>query len=223
MKNVMIVFAIFFGFGCASIHTQHKAKVLKGEENKEMVISARQTNSFEDAFAAVTVNFENKGQKWIRIHKVEALIGDDIADKVSVVMGNDLVDWSSAMTQKIQLERHNSEVTQALILGGAGVATAAAGHKSPQIASAGLVVIGGLESWVVVDMINYQKEALENPETVPRNHLYHPFSIPPGLFLRRWIVFNVPSHFRVRKLPLKITFVDGKESIVVIDLKKMDS
>lgn len=221
MKNsalLMMAALPFFAFGCATVHPGHKANQVSGDPINGLEISVEElTDPSTEAFSMYSITFENTSADWSRIQGVDVVIGPEVADKVSVVRGQDLVDWASAMQARADLERHNQSMTQftiAMLAAGAAVAS-----KNEQQYMAGLSGVAAVQAWVWADIINDSKFAAQTPKAVPANHIGRPFSIPAKLFLRRWVLLNKPIGQRITELVLQVHFVDGRSSVVNVGAK----
>lgn len=197
---------------CASVHNSPEAKTVEGETVDGLNVSAIQVNdSGEEPFLLLTVTFENKSDKWIRVASVDTPMSEEVASKISIVVGNDLIDWGKAQAAKKELNEHNEKMTQlGLAVVGAAVAVGSAANGNQNGAAAGLATMGVAQGWAAGSAISKARANAMNAKWVPDDHLLAPFSIPGRGFMRKWILYNVPVGVRFKELPVKVTMVDGK-------------
>ena len=222
MIRISILAAAGLAFAaCASVHPGNMAKQSDGVPIDGLVVSAEElSDPGREAFSMISLTFENQTANWLRIDKIEVLMDEPTAKVVSVVLGQDLKDWASAMEARAQMEKHNREMTQIGLAAVGAVAAAAGGASHNQNAALlGLSVLGASEAWMITDAIRYKIARAENTKTYPEDHLYHPFSVPGKMFLRRWLLLNKPVGKRVTSLPIAVTMVDGKREVLTVSLK----
>lgn len=71
--------------------------------------------------------------------------------------------------------------------------------------------------------INKSLNKIEVAKVVPESHLLAPFSIPAGLFIRKWIVLYSPKESAYpRDVKIKLTFEDGKSFDYLIQTYRPD-
>ncbi len=206
--------------GCASIHPGERAKNIAGDQIGEMIVSAEEvTNPMEEAFSMISITFENKSGSWLRIDEAEVVIDPALADKVSLIKGNDLRDWAIAMEERARVENHNRQMSQ-LGLAFVGAAAAVAGSRSSNASAyqAGAGTVAASQIWMASDLISYSKSSANRPEATPAKHLENPFSVPAKMFMRRWVLLNKPIGQRITDLPIRIKTVDGRETKLMVKL-----
>jgi hypothetical protein len=209
---------------CATVHRGNMAEQTSGDKVSELAISALElSDPAKEGFSMVAFNFENKSDQWMRVEYAEVLIDEDAAKLISVVRGKDLVDWHSAMRSRAEMEQQNREMTQfGLALLGAGLAVGGAASGNRNTAVAGAAIYSASVSWAAADMINSQFMLAQNPKAVPSEYIYTSFSIPPGMFLRKWVLLNKPVGQRVTELPIAVQFVDGRRMVMNTKLNYSD-
>lgn len=144
-------------------------------------------------FGALLVTFENRTPDWARVERV-SLDFPSVPhnDGIFIPWGDDLASWSSATEQRNALRDANTEAALGgLALG--GLVAAAVGGRGPAGRVGGVVALTS----VTALLASSNQESLSGPqraEPFGAGHLLNvPFSIPPGLFVRKWIVLNTRS------------------------------
>jgi hypothetical protein len=213
MKAIGALASILALMACASTHPG-KLGVAKSGDSLPLKISG-ETVSVGSSYQLVEVTFENLDQDWLRISKTEVVIKNPAASKLSIVTGQDLKDWATAMDLQQKMEMQNRQTAQSgLILAGAVLS----GSSNKDVATAGaLAGVGGV-AWAVSDAIKYSLREAEGTKAVPENHLYHPFAVPGKMFNRRWVVVNIPPGQELANLLLEVETVDGKKGTYDITL-----
>ncbi len=209
---------------CASVHNSEQAAVIGGEAIDGLQVSAVQVNnSSKEPFLLLTVTFENKSDKWIRVASTETPMSEEVASKVSVVVGNDLVDWGKAQAARKELDKHNEKMAQlGLAIAGAAVAVGSAANGDSGGAAVGVGAIAGAQGWAAGSAISASRSSANNAKWVPDNHLHAPFSIPGRGFMRKWILYNVPVGVRFTELPVIVKTVDGKTTTLNMKVGRDD-
>ena len=155
-------------------------------------------------FGFIRITIENTSDKWIRINKASLSFGSKIINNnVRFVSGNQLSYYLDAVKF---LEKEKNKViaqNQAAWTGfAAGLAATAAtvnnsSGQSSQYNSSLSINLGLINSLSISQMIKNRKK-LKSSEIFPKGHLLHKdFVIPPGLFVRKWIVFNTTKHEKI--------------------------
>jgi len=159
-------------------------------------VSAGEINTMSSRyFGEIEFTFENPSGKWIRVEQVALDFGSAQSNQaVSFPWGAQLKSWAEATSQRNAIKFANDAATLAVLgLGRALVSTAAARG------SHGLRVLGGMASLgAVAVMLAAEGQAGAGAEdSAPRfegDHLFAgPFDVPPGLFVKRWLVINTPD------------------------------
>jgi hypothetical protein len=154
-------------------------------------ISGRQVTALSSRyFGAIEVTFENLSPAWVRIQQASIDFGTPARNaEVAITAGEDLQRWQEGTQRRNAIRDANRETALDLLLFGAAVATAAAG-RSPVGAGAALVGAGAAGT-LAADQLAERNAAAETVALYPATHLLSlPFSVPPGLAIKRWIVLN---------------------------------
>lgn len=216
-----LALSLTFLTACVSVHEGNMAKSIEGEQIPGMLISARElTDPGKESFSMVSFTIENKQESWLKIENVEVLIGSSAADKVSVVLGEDLKSWGSAMEARAAYEQHNDQMSQIglAVLGGVAMGVGA-GRGNSGMAAAGAAALVGSQAWAIGDAISVSRLGATTGKSIPDNHITQPFSVPGKMFLHRWLLLNKPMGQRLVSIPLAITTVDGKREVIEVKLK----
>jgi hypothetical protein len=203
---------------CASTHPGISATSISNNSNLPLKISAENVDEPSGtAFQLISFTFENLSDRWVRINSVKVLT--DESSRMSVVTGNDLKDWGKAMSFKLKKDEHNDSMAQtSLLLAGAAAMSAGSGSDNSNLATAGAIAMIGSSAWVVGDVIKASLVAATQAETLPDNHVSHPFSVPGKLFIRRWVLLNKPSDSVVRKVAIDVETIGGERDTYEVAL-----
>lgn len=96
---------------------------------------------------------------------------------------------------------------------GAVAAVGGAAQGNRNMAVGGTALVAGVAAVSAADEISMKRGKATNPNFVPDQHIYRPFSVPGRLFVRKWILLNKKVSQRINALPLEITYVDGKKEV----------
>jgi hypothetical protein len=142
-------------------------------------------------FGVLEFTLENPTDRWVRIDQVKVDFAGPAANQgVSVIEGADIVAWETATEQRNAVRTAN--VQTALDLLALGAAIGAAHHR--HAARAPAPVVAGAAVAAVAASLAIAGEAAPRDDLYPDTHLYAlPIAIPPGLFAKRWIVFNTDA------------------------------
>lgn len=217
MKNSILV-SILLLTSCASIHPGNFAKQAGESQNIPLVISGETIESeLGSPYQLVQVTFENTSDTWVRIVESNISLDDLNGSKISVVVGNDLKFWAEAMEAQKKVDDQNKEILQAsLALAGAGTMVGGSIKGNSKAVVAGSAVLAGSSVWSAADGITKSKKAANQAPAVPETHLYSPTTVPPKLFLRRWVLLNKPVTEEVHKLVFSIETEKSERATYVI-------
>jgi hypothetical protein len=184
------------------------------------VVSAQKQSDYsDDYYTFVTFTVENKSDQILRIKAAELNFNQTDDSKVSVLVGDDLVSWAKAEQEQLDQSKHNRKLAKlALIIGGAllgGIGNASHSDLTQAIGAGAL--IGGA-AWSVSDAIHSSQMNGQNPQRVPTEHIYAPFSVPIGKFLRKWAVIQHPKGTEIKNFTLRLETVTGHEATYEIKI-----
>ncbi|OFZ29328.1 MAG: hypothetical protein A2622_07890 [Bdellovibrionales bacterium RIFCSPHIGHO2_01_FULL_40_29] len=216
-KLVLVIGLAAFLYSCASTHPGKEGHALDGKARLPIKISAEILDeNAKDPFQLIEVTFENTSDEWLRITKNSVIIDNPADSRVSVVLGQDLIDWASAIELRQKKEQHNKELLQAgLIIGSALVGGA---NKNNSVGTAAGVTMVATSAWVVADTIRMQIKKVEGINKVPDTHLNHSVMIPGQTFARRWVLLNKPANTKINRLVVQTETIDGQKEVYDIDL-----
>jgi hypothetical protein len=185
--------------GCAEMHTGAFAVPVDpagriaptARLRSSLRISSRQVADLSSRyFGAIEVTFENTSADWVRIQAAGLDFGTPARNAaMSIPAGEDLMRWQEGTQRRNAIRAANEETALDLLLFGAFTVSAAAG-RSP--VGAGAAVVGaGTALAMGGRALDERVSAAEGVALYPITHLLAvPFSVPPGLAIKRWIVLH---------------------------------
>lgn len=202
LRRATVVWVLTVPAACASTHSGAFALpvdasgrlVPSSTHRSGLVISSRQITELSSRnFGVVEVTFENPSNHWVRIKSTALDFGTQARNSVvQIPGGEDLARWQEGTQRRNDIREANTAAGLEILLAAATVASFAGGH-SPAGAAGGLVAAGTAG----VIMGREIKDRAENAQSVglyPTSHLMQvPFSVPPGLAIKRWVVLNAPA------------------------------
>ena len=159
-------------------------------------ISAGEIDSMSSTyFGEIEFTFENPTPHWIRIEQVQLDFGGERNNKdVYVPWGNQLENWLESTRQRNLIREANTQTALTLLAMGGGIVSAGAFHGSGGARVAGGLVALTATAALVGKEMQDRKEAAENVPVFAQSHLLGgAIDVPPGLFVKRWIVLNTPA------------------------------
>ena len=214
-RPALVLAPALFASACASVHPGSRLQHLEGPR-LPLEMSVNQEGDYASTyFRYLNLTFENTSPDWVNIARVELEIPDPaLAAQVHLPTGEQLEPWSEATAAQLAISQHNQRVELASI--GVAAAIVGAASKDPAVrAAAGVTEVGALGG-LTVSQISAKLRALDNPNfanlAFPEGHLLRSFSVPPGLFLRRWIVLQVPRGARLTDLFVNVVNMAGQSS-----------
>jgi len=221
MRKIFTALAMLIFFqSCASTHEGNLANSIGGDNNQSVKVSAQTIERDKDsAFELVEVTFENNDSDWFRVSSAKILTGDPSVTKINVVVGEDLKSWAEAMDFKYRKESYNTAVA----ITAAQAATAAAmaagtSTNNKNLQTAGAVGYIASIGWAASEVISAAKRQAISSRGTPESHLYEPFTVPPSLFIRRWVLLSKPVGLNLQKLVIEINTIDGKKAFYAVML-----
>ena len=212
-----------FAAGCASVHPGNSAKAETANAKIPLKVSAELGDRQDgQGYALIYVTFENVGDRWAKITETNVKFANGDASKLSVVVGQDLVDWASAVETTRELEKHNRSVVEtALLIAGGAAVIGAGGHDGAAASLArgiGAAAVVGTGAYMVGNSIADAKHRQERTSWVPEHHLYQPFAVPAKLFVRRWILINKPASENLKTLAFEVKTAEGEKEVYNVSL-----
>jgi hypothetical protein len=191
-------------------------------------VSSRQLSTLASpSFGVVEVTFANPSGQWVRMRKIGIDFGSPTRNqRVQIPWGTDLQSWHKATEQRNAIRDANSRTAlEAIAI--VGAVTAGVGAVTVGVGGARTAIVGGLlevgagGALVAQDIVR-RADAAESVQPLPEDHLLSvPFSVPPGLFTKKWIVLNSRpqepgGHDCIESATLSYETADGKKGEVVV-------
>jgi hypothetical protein len=183
--------------GCATVANTHTARPISADgatpvhrNASGLSVSGEELEEVSSPhFGVIAVTFENPTSDWIQIDDVELDFGSETKNKnIFIPWGEQITSWELATSQRLAIRRVNTENALGLLAIG-GAMAAGLGRRSAVGAVGGLVALGSMGALWGQAMNNNLTAA-----TLPPAHLFAtPFSVPPGLFAKKWVLVNSAS------------------------------
>lgn len=203
---------------CASLHPGAMGVPADTERLLPLRVSADTIDAKSDEpWQIFELTIENTSDQWVKINEARVVIHSPAQSKVSVVLGKDLKDWAEAMHFRQQKDAQNDKIMQIGLMAAGAVAALASG-KSDGLAAVGVTAMAAGAGWAGADSVRASYRAAEGVDKLPETHLYQPFSVPGGMYLRKWVLLNKPAKTMIRKLVLSFETVEGEKGIYEINL-----
>lgn len=196
---------------CASYNPGNYAHVKSGKHPKDLPINAEYYRDYSNfPLHFVNVTFGNKSEDWRRVKSVKVTNVGGI-DKSRIIVGPDLVYWSKGITRKLKIDSHNTRMVLGAIAGAFAVGAGVSASNGNYDLGIGLAA-GALATATVADLnVIFDKiDSLEIAKLVPPDHLYSPFSIPPNLFITKWVVFQTPKGEIPKYIDFEVKYLSGE-------------
>jgi hypothetical protein len=213
---------MLFSVGCASIHPGNLAIPVTGQtETSGLKVSTQMNHSLsDDHYAFVTITIENIESQMIRT--VDSSLSLDIEGKElpNVIVGQDLTAWLESADAKEKVNAANRMFwNNALMLGGLATSIAGGASRNASVTAVGTgaLMVGVTKS--AVEGSRSVEEAASHAKRVPETHLYSPFSVTAGGFVRKWIVFEKPQNKLPEGVVIKLVFEDRSEGKYAVALQ----
>jgi hypothetical protein len=160
----------------------------------------------------IEITFENQSDRWIWIDRANIRANDASANQnVVIPLGEELVSWQRAAVERAQIRNLDNAPVLALISDKGAAMHVLPKESSVDAAASGVTSIA--LSALLKDSQARPTFRADVAKTVPATHLLSlPFSIPPGLFARRWIVLDTSRDAAIpclRRMLLEYQVRDG--------------
>ena len=199
-RRCWVMVIAMFALGCATVGSGTQAVII--DENGKPVSRARQTGEprvtageltelSSAHFGALEITFENTSSEWIRISEVQLDFGSPaLNESIFIPAGEDLQSWQDAISTRNAIRQVNHETAIGLIALGAAVLGAVSDRGSAGEAVGGMALAGAVATLSVGQYQDRVSDA-KSVKLFPSSHLLAgPFGVPPGLFVKRWVVLN---------------------------------
>lgn len=173
---------------CASIHPGQLATESSGERPTELIVSAREVSEYASpSLGMIEITFENRSSDWIRVQSVTLDFGPAANDHVYFPAGAELARWTEAIEQRNAIRDHNAAVAWSAFVGAAAIGAGLT--RGTNGAVAGKAFLLAAAAGATANAVDAHRDAAQTASLFPSNHLFAPdLVIPPGLFLRRFVV-----------------------------------
>jgi hypothetical protein len=189
-------------FGCASVPGSEPAVPIdaQGKPVSAITASAGLRVSGEELaelasryFGVLEITLENPTADWIHIGRVTLDFGDSAKNAaISVPAGANLQAFLTATELRNAVRQTNRETALAIAALGGALVGAASSERA--LAAAGDAVALTSFAALAVDARIGDVKAAEQVARLPESHLLAgPVAIPPGLFVKRWIVLQTQA------------------------------
>jgi len=221
MKYALISLLLILS-SCATYQPGHKAQHKSGEVIDGLSIATKIDKSVSNKyFKFLNLTFGNKGPGWIRIKKMYLKAPEkSFTGKINIVMGQDLKTYSESLAYVRQIDAYNQAVFLELVSAAAivgTVATSASGNADG--AAIGLGVLATSLTIQELNRFSNNISSLELGNIFPQGHIYRPFSVPAGLYAKKWILIEMESGELPESLTFEIELLDGRKTEYIFPLK----
>lgn len=212
MKNVIFSFVLLTLVSCASYNPGNYADVMKGDHPKSTPINADIVDTYSyKPFSHINFTFGNKGTKWRRVKKITVT---NIAgsEEARIIVGSDLVSWAKGTSRRAKIDAHNTQMVLGAVAGAFAIGAGAA-YNGGNNGLAGGLAVSALTVATISDFNNLMDgiDGLELAKLVPPEHLYTPFAIPPGLYISKWLVVQMPVGKLLTYLDFDVEYLSGEK------------
>lgn len=189
--------------------------IFKSALAKDIEMNAEFIGSYcTEYFGLVSVEFSNNTGNWVKIKSIKTSFGNSIIDdNVSVVTGENLKSWDSAIYNKLRNDAFYSQ----LLLGSIAILGATSNNKSGKKLGLGAV------SALSISELSKRKDRINLGEVVPSSHLFAgAFTVPPGMSVSKWILFGTESNKTtpyINNLFINASLNNGKKLQADINLR----
>jgi hypothetical protein len=165
-------------------------------QSAKLMVSAREIPEMSSRyFGEIEFTLENPTAQWVRVDKVVLDFGNPkINQSVYFPWGSQLDNWLEATRQRNAIQEENFAMTVAVLGLGAGmVSMAASGQPAGLRMAGGLATLAALAGAAAIATGEPTAAVADGPVFVGRHLLAVPIEVPPGLFVKRFIVVNTPG------------------------------
>lgn len=210
LKTSLLGCCLMFLSACATTHPGKMGEKISNNSDLDLTISGRVVDTYSDkAHQFIDFTFENKKTNWERVKSIEFQYGEGKDLTYNVIVGEDLVTWANAYASKKAIEDHNTGIAlSSLMLAGSAIVLSKPKSKSAKVAGGTALLTGA--GGALVYAINEELRNVETSKMVPKTHIYSEFAVPAGLFVRKWVLVNVPGDSWPRFSYLTVNTIDGK-------------
>ena len=164
----------------------------EGAPNDVRVSAEEITDFASPNLGVIVVTFANLTEDFIRIAGVSVNFGAPLNEQVSIPVGDDITSWGDAIVIRNRVRRANGQVASVQLRLGEQILTSIwlFQHDRRQAAT-GQLAASTAPGISEVQVARATAESSQIASLVPADHLLAgPFSVPPMLFARRWILLK---------------------------------
>jgi|GEM_PF-2972069 len=181
--------------GCVSTHPGVMSKSSLKSSNLKVSVQD-QENLSDKYYMFLEYTFENTSPEWFDI-KVSSL-GFHKAN-TEILVNDKLSAWIEGAELKLKKNNYNTAVLLGSIAAVGGIAGGLSSDSNVQVAGLGAALGAG----VAASVIGVQQErtragsgnkGLNQTVQVPKNHVFVPFKVAPGSYVKRWVVVRKPPY-----------------------------
>lgn len=207
---------VFIFIGCVSADKSNELVMVNGND-QGLVLSVEERTAFStDNLVMLEFSMRNTSEDFLRFKDIKIDFPSEIEDQVFIVVGQDLMNWSEGIKNKVSLEQYNRSMVFAGISAVGGVT--AVMSNDPKVQQLGIGALMAGSGAISIDQFLIYRDQLKGSKfadmrgLIPESHiLFSPVSIPPGLFLNRFAVFQMKKDTRPFFHSLSIKVLDEKD------------
>jgi hypothetical protein len=221
MKFLSCLLFVLALSSCASYQTGGDVMHISGDHPENTPLTGYIDEAYStESYTLLQFQFGNYTTDWRRIKKISLDMITPAGKKAQVVLGQDLNDWSDAISHKIAIDDHNKAVLfGAIAATGAALAVSGMSKGNFSQSKAGLALMSGTVAIQSVDQFVTNLDNLQRSQIIPRGHLYSPISIPAGLVVKKWILLKIQKEDIPNKIQFDITYENDKKAKYELKLK----
>jgi hypothetical protein len=204
MKKLALVLTLLDLVGCVPIASGPYGTHLDASgqpssaaaQAAKLKVSAREIPQMSSRyFGEIEFTIENPTARWIRMDQVALDFGSPKNNQaVYLPWGSQLDNWLEATRQRNAIRKENSEMALEILgLGGALLSIAAPGQPTGLRVAGGLATLAAITGAAAIATGEAGEAAADRPVFEGRHLLAMPIEVPPGLFVRRFVVVNTPG------------------------------
>lgn len=178
-----------------SLDARGEASPAEDQAAKLRISAGEKTRMSSPYFGQLEFTFENPTGEWITVERVSLDFGSEKNNQsVLFPWGARLENWTAATVQRNAVRDINNALALELLAVGGSVAGSAAGRHAPAARAAGGFATLAAMTALTATRAEARADAAENVPFFEGSHLFNvPFDVPPGLFVKRWLVVNTPA------------------------------
>ncbi len=206
---------------CASVHPGNLGVPVSNEGGPKFKVSALQVGDLSDAhYGFVSVTLENTTPEIQRVLEGTVMLDSQGKMIPNILVGGDLVAWIDSARAREKVDRQNASAwAQVLAVGGLMTSVAGTAGRSNALSGIGGVATTVGVGKMVADKTRQGLQDAETAERFPESHLSGRYSVPAGMFARKWIVFEKKNGLTPKGLFVKLTLQDQSEEVYATALQ----